>query len=133
MIGRCRSVVCWYPLNCGSPPTCFHADSPKGVPNVPGQYNYSLVDIPVGLLAWILDKFFEWTETVDSPFETLSGTAFLRTIAGELLRAVRIGFAMPALGALAELLVDRGNDADLVEAFLPRSRGEVPDPAQSFG
>ncbi|HEY2699443.1 MAG TPA: epoxide hydrolase [Pseudonocardiaceae bacterium] len=38
----------------------------------PQTIGYSLVDSPVGLLAWILDKFAEWTDTEDSPFETLS-------------------------------------------------------------
>lgn len=33
---------------------------------------YSLVDSPLGLLAWILDKFAEWSDTHDSPFETMS-------------------------------------------------------------
>lgn len=33
---------------------------------------YSLVDSPVGLLAWILDKFAEWSDTEDSPFESIS-------------------------------------------------------------
>ncbi len=38
----------------------------------PQTIGYSLVDSPVGLLAWILDKFAEWTDTADSPFETMS-------------------------------------------------------------
>ncbi|QKW25832.1 alpha/beta fold hydrolase [Streptomyces seoulensis] len=38
----------------------------------PQTIGYSLVDSPVGLLAWILDKFAEWTDTEDSPFETIS-------------------------------------------------------------
>jgi pimeloyl-ACP methyl ester carboxylesterase len=38
----------------------------------PQTIGYSLVDSPVGLLAWILDKFAEWTDTEDSPFERLS-------------------------------------------------------------
>lgn len=38
----------------------------------PQTIGYSLVDSPVGLLAWILDKFAEWTDTDDSPFETMS-------------------------------------------------------------
>ncbi|MET0317227.1 MAG: epoxide hydrolase [Rhodococcus fascians] len=38
----------------------------------PQTIGYSLVDSPVGLLAWILDKFAEWTDTVDSVFETVS-------------------------------------------------------------
>ncbi|MBN9748490.1 epoxide hydrolase [Amycolatopsis sp. A1MSW2902] len=33
---------------------------------------YSLVDSPVGLLAWLVDKFAEWSDTEDSPFETIS-------------------------------------------------------------
>jgi pimeloyl-ACP methyl ester carboxylesterase len=38
----------------------------------PQTIGYSLVDSPVGLLAWILDKFSEWSDTEDSPFETIS-------------------------------------------------------------
>ncbi|MFL4492195.1 epoxide hydrolase [Streptomyces sp. VTCC 41912] len=38
----------------------------------PQTIGYSLVDSPVGLLAWILDKFAEWSDTDDSPFETIS-------------------------------------------------------------
>lgn len=38
----------------------------------PQTIGYSLVDSPVGLLAWILDKFAEWTDTEDSPFEAIS-------------------------------------------------------------
>ncbi|WP_306319576.1 MULTISPECIES: epoxide hydrolase family protein [unclassified Streptomyces] len=37
----------------------------------PQTIGYSLVDSPVGLLAWILDKFAEWSDTEDSPFETI--------------------------------------------------------------
>ena len=38
----------------------------------PQTIGYSLIDSPVGLLAWILDKFAEWSDTEDSPFETMS-------------------------------------------------------------
>jgi pimeloyl-ACP methyl ester carboxylesterase len=38
----------------------------------PQTIGYALVDSPVGLLAWILDKFAEWTDTGASPFETVS-------------------------------------------------------------
>ncbi|MCW4458781.1 epoxide hydrolase family protein [Microbacterium sp. MPKO10] len=38
----------------------------------PQTIGYSLVDSPVGLLAWILDKFAEWSDTLDSPFEKIS-------------------------------------------------------------
>ncbi|WP_278262319.1 epoxide hydrolase family protein [Nocardia sp. AG03] len=38
----------------------------------PQTIGYSLVDSPVGLLAWILDKFAEWSDTEDSPLERIS-------------------------------------------------------------
>ncbi|OIJ23730.1 epoxide hydrolase family protein [Nocardioides luteus] len=38
----------------------------------PQTIGYGLVDSPVGLLAWLLDKFAEWSDTDDSPFETIS-------------------------------------------------------------
>ncbi|MDQ1137750.1 pimeloyl-ACP methyl ester carboxylesterase [Microbacterium sp. SORGH_AS 1204] len=34
----------------------------------PQTIGYSLVDSPVGLLAWIAEKFAEWSDTVDVPF-----------------------------------------------------------------
>ncbi|MEV0684904.1 epoxide hydrolase [Nocardia sp. NPDC050378] len=37
----------------------------------PQTIGYSLVDSPVGLLARILDKFAEWSDTDDSPFEAI--------------------------------------------------------------
>jgi epoxide hydrolase len=43
----------------------------------PQTIGYSLVDSPVGLLAWILDKFAEWTDTEDSPFETIARDSIL--------------------------------------------------------
>ncbi|MFE6690463.1 epoxide hydrolase family protein [Streptomyces sp. NPDC057743] len=46
----------------------------------PQTIGYSLVDSPVGLLAWILDKFAEWTDTEDSPFETISRDRFLDNV-----------------------------------------------------
>lgn len=38
----------------------------------PQTIGYGLVDSPVALLAWILDKLAEWTDTEASPFETVS-------------------------------------------------------------
>jgi pimeloyl-ACP methyl ester carboxylesterase len=46
----------------------------------PQTIGYSLVDSPVGLLAWILDKFAEWTDTEDSPFETISRDKILDNV-----------------------------------------------------
>ncbi|MFE4450666.1 epoxide hydrolase family protein [Streptomyces sp. NPDC056796] len=46
----------------------------------PQTIGYSLVDSPVGLLAWILDKFAEWSDTEDSPFETMSRDRILDNV-----------------------------------------------------
>ena len=46
----------------------------------PQTIGYSLVDSPVGLLAWILDKFAEWTDTEDSPFEAISMDSVLDNV-----------------------------------------------------
>lgn len=46
----------------------------------PQTIGYSLVDSPAGLLAWILDKFAEWTDTEDSPFEAVSRDRILDNV-----------------------------------------------------
>ncbi|OYO05265.1 epoxide hydrolase family protein [Enemella evansiae] len=46
----------------------------------PQTIGYSLVDSPVGLLAWILDKFAEWSDTTDSPFERISRDRLLDNV-----------------------------------------------------
>lgn len=46
----------------------------------PQTIGYSLVDSPAGLLAWILDKFAEWTDTEDGPFERLSRDTVLDNV-----------------------------------------------------
>jgi pimeloyl-ACP methyl ester carboxylesterase len=46
----------------------------------PQTIGYSLVDSPVGLLAWLLDKFAEWSDTDDSPFETISRDGILDNV-----------------------------------------------------
>jgi pimeloyl-ACP methyl ester carboxylesterase len=43
----------------------------------PQTIGYSLVDSPVGLLAWILDKFAARSDTRDSPFERISRDSVL--------------------------------------------------------
>lgn len=49
-----------------------HAAYAKQQATRPQTIGYSLVDSPVGLLAWIVDKFADWTDTEDSPFEKVS-------------------------------------------------------------
>ncbi|MGH8812552.1 MAG: alpha/beta fold hydrolase, partial [Advenella sp.] len=46
----------------------------------PQTTGYALVDSPVGLLAWILDKFYEWTDSEDSPFERISRDRILDNV-----------------------------------------------------
>ena len=46
----------------------------------PQTIGYGLVDSPVGLLAWLLDKFAEWSDTDDSPFETISRDRILDNV-----------------------------------------------------
>ena len=46
----------------------------------PQTIGYALVDSPVGQLAWILDKFAEWTDTKQSPFETISRDRLLDNV-----------------------------------------------------
>lgn len=46
----------------------------------PQTIGYALVDSPVGLLAWIMDKFAEWSDTTDSPFETISRDRLLDNV-----------------------------------------------------
>ncbi|MDF2992219.1 MAG: Epoxide hydrolase [Microbacterium sp.] len=52
----------------------------KVMATAPQTIGYSLVDSPVGLLAWILEKFFEWSDTADSPFETISRDRILDNV-----------------------------------------------------
>ncbi|WP_198174193.1 hypothetical protein [Mesorhizobium xinjiangense] len=56
----------------GRPPRGPCADYAKHQATQPQTIGYSLVVSLVGLLVWILDKFAEWTDTEDSPFETIS-------------------------------------------------------------
>ena len=46
----------------------------------PQTIGYALLDSPVGLLAWLLDKFAEWSDTEDSPFETISRDRILDNV-----------------------------------------------------
>ncbi|WP_350349043.1 epoxide hydrolase family protein [Agromyces sp. G08B096] len=46
----------------------------------PQTIGYSLVDSPVGLLAWILDKFAAWSDTDASPFERIDKDTLLADV-----------------------------------------------------
>ena len=57
-----------------------HAAYAKVQAAQPQTLGYSLVDSPVGLLAWILDKFAAWSDTRDSPFETIDRDQLLNNV-----------------------------------------------------
>lgn len=57
-----------------------HAAYAKVQAAQPQTLGYSLVDSPVGLLAWILDKFAAWSDTRDSPFETIDRDRLLDNV-----------------------------------------------------
>lgn len=57
-----------------------HAAYAKQQATRPQTIGYSLVDSPVGLLTWILDKFAEWSDTESSPFDTISLDRFLDNV-----------------------------------------------------
>nr|WP_255506344.1 epoxide hydrolase family protein [Mycolicibacterium sp. 018/SC-01/001] len=46
----------------------------------PQTLAYALDDSPVGLLAWMLDKFAEWSDTDDSPFESIAADRILDNV-----------------------------------------------------
>ncbi|HSH43208.1 MAG TPA: alpha/beta fold hydrolase [Arenicellales bacterium] len=81
----------------------------------PQTIGYSLVDSPVGLLAWILDKFAEWTDTEGSPFETVS--------IDRLLDDVTL-YWLTRTGASAARIYYESHGG--VNAFDPELRVEVP-------
>lgn len=59
---------------------CHRAAYAKQQATRPQTIGYALVDSPIGLLAWILDKFAEWSDTEDSPFETISRDRILDNV-----------------------------------------------------
>lgn len=81
----------------------------------PQTIGYSLVDSPVGLLAWILDKFAEWTDTEDSPFETISKDCILDDV---------ILYWLTRTGASAALIYYESHGG--INAFDPDLRVDVP-------
>lgn len=52
----------------------------KAQANRPQTVGYGLVDSPVGLLSWIFDKFAEWSDTEETPFETIDRDRFLDNV-----------------------------------------------------
>ncbi|MCD7437362.1 epoxide hydrolase 1 [Streptomyces lincolnensis] len=94
----------------------------------PQTIGYSLVDSPVGLLAWILDKFAEWTDTEDSPFERLSRDKVLDNVT--LYWLTRTGASAARIYYESHNSLDPGLRADVPSAIsvYPRDIEKCPRP-----
>ncbi|CAM3502293.1 epoxide hydrolase family protein [Isoptericola cucumis] len=94
----------------------------------PQTIGYSLVDSPVGLLAWILDKFAEWSDTADSPFETIPVDAVLDDVT--LYWVTRTGASAARIYAESHASMDPGLRVDVPAAITmyPRDIEKCPRP-----
>ncbi|BCJ37297.1 epoxide hydrolase [Actinocatenispora thailandica] len=94
----------------------------------PQTIGYSLVDSPVGLLAWILDKFAEWSDTRDSPFETISRDRFLDNVT--LYWLTRTGASSARIYYESHLALDPELRVDVPSAIVvyPRDIEKCPLP-----
>ncbi|MFB4318818.1 epoxide hydrolase [Actinomadura sp. 21ATH] len=94
----------------------------------PQTIGYSLVDSPVGLLAWILDKFAEWSDTADSPFETISMDRVLDNVT--LYWLTRTGASAARIYYESHDSLDPGLRVDVPSALTmyPRDTEKCPRP-----
>jgi epoxide hydrolase len=94
----------------------------------PQTVGYALVDSPVGLLAWILDKFAEWSDTEDGPFETISRDAVLDDVT--LYWLTRTGASAARLYHESHDALDPGLRVDVPAALTmyPRDVEKCPRP-----
>jgi pimeloyl-ACP methyl ester carboxylesterase len=94
----------------------------------PQTIGYALVDSPVGLLAWILDKFAEWSDTVDSPFERISRDRVLDDVT--LYWLTRTGASAARIYAESHGSMDPGLRVEVPSAITmyPRDVEKIPRP-----
>ncbi|MEV5018874.1 epoxide hydrolase family protein [Streptomyces sp. NPDC053780] len=94
----------------------------------PQTIGYSLVDSPVGLLAWILDKFAEWSDTEDSPFERISKDRILDNVT--LYWLTRTGASAARIYYESHNSLDPGLRVDVPSAIsmYPRDIEKCPRP-----
>ncbi|MEV3970549.1 epoxide hydrolase family protein [Streptomyces sp. NPDC050698] len=94
----------------------------------PQTIGYALVDSPVGLLAWILDKFAEWSDTEDSPFETMSMDRVLDDVT--LYWLTRTGASAARIYYESHLSLDPELRVDVPSAIsvYPRDTEKLPRP-----
>ncbi|MFJ6463196.1 epoxide hydrolase [Streptomyces sp. NPDC091387] len=105
-----------------------HAAYAKQQATRPQTIGYSLVDSPVGLLAWILDKFAEWTDTEDSPFEAISMDTVLDNVT--LYWLTRTGASAARIYYESHNSLDPGLRVDVPSAIstYPRDIEKCPRP-----
>lgn len=94
----------------------------------PQTIGYALVDSPVGLLAWILDKFAEWSDTEDSPFETIPRDRVLDNVT--LYWLTRTGASAARIYYESHNSLDPGLRVDVPSAITmyPRDIDKTPRP-----
>ncbi|WP_415676902.1 alpha/beta fold hydrolase [Tsukamurella hominis] len=94
----------------------------------PQTIGYALVDSPVGLLAWILDKFAEWSDTEGSPFETISRDRILDDVT--LYWLTRSGASAARIYAESHASLDAALRVDVPTAITiyPRDIEKYPRP-----
>lgn len=94
----------------------------------PQTIGYALVDSPVGLLAWILDKFAEWSDTEAGPFETISRDRILDDVT--LYWLTRSGASAARIYAESHASLDPSLRVDVPAAITiyPRDIEKYPRP-----
>ncbi|MFE0382232.1 hypothetical protein ACFW1M_43310 [Streptomyces inhibens] len=82
----------------------------------PQTFSYDLHDSPVGQLAWISEKFKEWTDSAAELLEDAVGR-------DGLLTNISVYWFSGMAGSSANLYYEAGHDAS---AWAPKARGTVP-------
>jgi hypothetical protein len=94
----------------------------------PQTIGHSLVDSRVGLLAWVLDKLAEWSDTEDSPFETMSRVRVLDYVT--LYWLTRTGASAARICCLSTDLSETGTSRGHRCGPGLRLRGDADTPAR---
>jgi pimeloyl-ACP methyl ester carboxylesterase len=86
----------------------------------PQTVGYGLVDSPVGLAAWILEKIYAWTDNAGSPFDALSQDQVLDEITLYWLTATGASSARMYWEALGSAMAKREVAVPMGYSLFPR-------------
>jgi pimeloyl-ACP methyl ester carboxylesterase len=86
----------------------------------PQTVGYGLVDSPVGLAAWILEKIYAWTDNAGSPFDALSQDQVLDEITLYWLTATGASSARMYWEALGRAMDQREVNVPMGYSLFPR-------------